>query len=205
MTPPFRGINVSTKAGAVQTELLEQVLARDASPQSATTLQQEQHDPAARLGAATARYLDALHLAADHLAAPEMVANLDRSADRLLNGLTGDPAWPTVRARLLLLAAIGADPTTQLLSAAATRDLTTADDHAAVIDSRLQDVNKVFAGGPLPWLPGIPHRIAVDPNWGPYLRARSQLVAELAAQVISTLQLKRRPGRPSAMLRCRPS
>jgi hypothetical protein len=110
-----------------------------------------------------------------------------------------------VRARLLLLAAIGADPTTQLLSAAATRDLTTADDHAAVIDSRLQDVNKVFAGGPLPWLPGIPHRIAADPNWGPYLRARSQLVAELAAQVISTLQLKRRPGRPSAMLRCRPS
>ena len=52
------------------TELLEQILARDASPQSATTLQREQQDPAVRLGAATARYLDALHLAAEHLAGP---------------------------------------------------------------------------------------------------------------------------------------
>ena len=39
------------------------------------------------------------------------------------------------------------------------------------------------AGGPLPWLPGIPHRLAADPDWGPYLNARSQLVAELADQV----------------------
>ena len=35
----------------------------------------------------------------------------------------------------------------------------------------------------MPWLSGIPDRIAADPNWGPYLRARSQLVAELADQV----------------------
>ena len=34
------------------TELLEQILARDAAPQSATTLQREQQDPAVRLGAA---------------------------------------------------------------------------------------------------------------------------------------------------------
>jgi hypothetical protein len=108
------------------TELLEQILARDASPQSATTLHQEQHDPAARLGAAAARYLDALHLAAEHLAWPEMVVSRDQAADSLLSGLTG---------------------------------------------------------GPLPWLPGIPHRIAADPNWGPYLDARSHLVAELADQV----------------------
>ena len=52
------------------TELLEQILARDASPQSATTLQREQQDPAVRLGAATARYLDALHLAAERLTGP---------------------------------------------------------------------------------------------------------------------------------------
>jgi hypothetical protein len=52
-----------------------------------------------------------------------------------------------------------------------------------VIDSRIQDVNRVAGGGPLPWLPGIPDRIAADPNWGPYLDARSQLVAELADQV----------------------
>ena len=120
------------------TELLEQILARDASPQSATTLQREQQDPAVRLGAATARYLDALHVAAEHLAGPQAVANLDRSADRLLNGLTEEPAWPTLRGHLLLLAAAGADPVAELLAAAAPRDLTSAHDQAAVIDSRIQ-------------------------------------------------------------------
>jgi hypothetical protein len=100
------------------TELLEHILARDASPQSATTLQREQHDPAVRLAAATARYLDAIHVAAEHLAGPQAVANLDRSADRLLNGLTEERAWPTLRGHLLLLAAAGADPVAELLTAA---------------------------------------------------------------------------------------
>jgi hypothetical protein len=108
------------------TELLEQILARDAAPQSASTMQREQQDPAARLGAGTARYLDALHLAAEHLAGPEVVANLDGSAERLLKGLTGEPAWPTLRGHLLLLAAAGADPVAELFIAAATRDLTSA-------------------------------------------------------------------------------
>jgi hypothetical protein len=163
------------------TELLEQILARDAAPQSATTMQREQQDPAARLGAATARYLDALHLAAEHLAGPEVVANLDGSAERLLKGLTGEPAWPTLRGHLLLLTAAGADPVAELFIAAATRDLTSAHDQAAVIDWRIQDTTLV--DGPLPWLPRIPDRIAADPNWGPYLNARSQLVAGLADQV----------------------
>ena len=68
------------------TELLEQILARDASPQSATTLQREQQDPAVRLGAATARYLDALHLAAERLAGPEMVGNRERAPTVCLTG-----------------------------------------------------------------------------------------------------------------------
>jgi hypothetical protein len=164
------------------TEMLEQILARDAAPQSATTSQREQQDPAARLGTATARYLDGLHLAAEHLAGPEVVANLDRSAERLLSGLTGEPAWPTLRGHLLLLAAASADPVAELFNAAATRDLVSARDQAAVIDSRIQEVNGT-ARGPLPWLLGIPDRLAADPNWGPYLNARSQLVAELADQV----------------------
>jgi hypothetical protein len=37
--------------------------------------------------------------------------------------------------------------------------------------------------GPQPWLPSIPDRIADDPNWGPYLNARSQLVAQIADHV----------------------
>jgi conjugative relaxase-like TrwC/TraI family protein len=167
------------------TELLEQILGRDGSPRSASTLQREQRDPAVRLGAAAARYLDALHVAAEHLAGPQVVANLDQNADRMLNGLTSEPAWPTLRGHLLLLAAAGADPVTELLYAAATRDLSSADDQAAVIDSRIHEMNEVARGGPLPWLPGIPDRLATDPNWGPYLNARSQLVAELADQVRS--------------------
>jgi hypothetical protein len=77
----------------------------------------------------------------------------------------------------------GADPITQLLTAAATRDLTSAHDHAAVIDSRIENAGLVAAGGPLPWVPGFPNRIASDPAWGPYLCARSRLVSDLADQV----------------------
>ncbi len=166
------------------TDLLEQILARDAAPQSASTLLREQQDPAVRLGAATARYLDSLYAAAEHLARPEVVANLDQSAERLLGGLTREPAWPTMRGQILLAAAAaGADPVTEPYSAAATRDMTSADDHVAVIDWRTRDVTGVAGGGPLPWLPGLPHRLAADPNWAPYLNARSQLVAQLADQV----------------------
>src|SRR5215211_7355009 len=164
------------------TELLEHILARNASPQSASTLQREQRNPTVRLAAATARYLDALYVAAEHLARPEVAANLDQSAERVFGGLAGEPAWPTLRGQLLLMA-VGADPVTEPLSAAAARDPMDADDHAAVVDSRLLDINHIAGGGPLPWLPGIPDRIAADPNWGPYLRARSRLVAELADQV----------------------
>ena len=61
-------------------------------------------------------------------------------------------------------------------------------------------LNQVATEGPLPWLPGIPDRIAADPHWGPYLDARSRLVAQLADQVRATPQVKRRPGRPSRTL-----
>jgi hypothetical protein len=141
-----------------------------------------------------ARYVDALYVAAEHLARPGVVANLDQNADRMLHGLTDEPAWPTLRGRLLLLAAAGADPVSELLYATETRDLTSADDQAAVIDSRIHDMNQVAVGGPLPWLPGIPHRLAADPNWGPYLRARSQLVAELADQVRRTTAADHAPA-----------
>jgi hypothetical protein len=165
------------------TELLEQILARDATPESATTVCREQQNPAVRLGDAVARYLDALHVAAEHHAGAQAVASLDQSADQRLNGLTREPAWPTLRGHLLLLAAAGADPVAELLTAAAQRDLTSGHDQAALIDSRMEAVGLIAAGGPLPWLLGIPNRLAADPNWGPYLHARADLVTELADQV----------------------
>ena len=180
---PHNVIRPDTVHPRTATELLEQILARDSAAQSATTLQREQQDPAARLGPATARYVDALHLAAEHVAGSQVVAGLDRSAERLLNGLTAEPAWPTLRGQLLLLAAGGADPVAELFAAAAPRELASARDQAAVLDSRLHDIDDVATGGPLPWLPGIPDRLAGDPDWGPYLNARSRLVAQLADQV----------------------
>jgi hypothetical protein len=101
------------------TELLEQVLARDARPQSATSLYREQEDAAVWLGWAAACYLDALRLAAEYLAGPQVIANLEQVADGLLNGLTGEPAWPTLRGHLLLHTADGVDPVAELLTAAA--------------------------------------------------------------------------------------
>jgi hypothetical protein len=112
-----------------------------------------------------------------------VLANLDGSAERLLNGLTKEPAWPILRGHLLLLTAAGADPVAELFAVAAPRELASARDQAAVLDSRLHDIDDVAAGRPLPWLPGIPDRIAGDPDWGPYLNARSRLVAQLADQV----------------------
>jgi hypothetical protein len=131
------------------TELLEQILGRDGSARSASTLLCEQHDPAVRLGAATARYLDALYVAAEHVARPEMVANLEQSAERGV--LTSESVWPTVR-RQILLAAAGVDP----VSATATRDTASADDHLAVIDRDTGTSPGSPAGGRCRGCPAFP-------------------------------------------------
>ena len=98
--------------------------------------------------------------------------------------LTDEPAWPTLRAHLLLLAGDGADPHQRLRAAYDVKEISSADDRAAVLDWRLDDTSLLSGGGgPLSWLPGIPDRIAAKPTWGPYLEARSDLVAQLAGQV----------------------
>jgi AAA domain len=166
------------------TDLLEQILARDASPQSSTTLQRAQQDPAVRLGNSVERYIDSLHVAAEEIVGKSAVQAVEASANRLVPGLVDEPAWPTLRAHLLLLATDGADPYERLRAACDARELISSDDRAAVLDWLLDDTSPLGdGGGSLPWLPGIPDRIAADPNWGRYLDARSQLVAELADQV----------------------
>ena len=181
---PHTLIRPDTILPSTATELLEQILARDGSPRSASTLLREQQDPAVRLGESVARYLDALHMAAEDVIGSSAVQAVETSANRLLPGLSDEPAWPTLRGHLLLLAAAGADPVAELLTAARARDLTSAHDQAAVIDSRIQDVNEVTAGGPLPWLPGIPDRIAADPRLGTIPeRPITAWLLELADQV----------------------
>jgi conjugative relaxase-like TrwC/TraI family protein len=164
------------------TETLQQILARDEAPVSAGTVLRELHDPAARLFQAVQRYIDGLHVAAEQLAGPQTVGELDQ-ADQYIPGPTTEPAWPTLRAHLLALAAeTGEHPLLHLLTAASGRDLRTADDMAAVLYWRLTLFTDTDPG-PLPWLPGIPETLHADPVWGPYLAKRSQLVADLADQV----------------------
>ena len=165
------------------TELLEQTLARDASPASATTMQKQQRDPAIQLGDATARYLDALHIAAEHVASRQLITDLDHEADQLINGLTNEATWPALRTRLLLLAADDTDPIATLRDAAQQRELDSAADCAAVLNWRLDDTRLRSPATPLPWLPGIPTHIVRDPGWGPYLAARARLITDLADQV----------------------
>jgi hypothetical protein len=165
------------------TDILEQILARDDAARSATTLQHDQHDPAARLGEATRRYVDALHAAAEDLAGAQSVAALEDAAEEAVPGLSDEPAWPILRGRLLLLAASGIDPVTQLLKAVNARELDGADDRAAVLAWRLDDTDNQNGFEPLPWLPAIPQRLHQHQRWGPYLAARAATIAELADRV----------------------
>jgi conjugative relaxase-like TrwC/TraI family protein len=181
------------------TELLEHILARDDTPRSASTLLREQQHSGVRLRDAIERYTDALHVAAEHVVGKSAAEALEGLANRLVPGLTDESAWPTLRARLLLLAAEGADPEERLQDACETGEISTADDRAAVLDWRLDNVRpRSSRGGPLPWLPGIPDRIAADPTWGPYLGARSRLITQLAAQVRFTVGREERAGQPTA-------
>ena len=142
----------------------------------------ELNDPAARLFLAVQRYTDGLHVAAEQLVGPDTVAELDQ-ADHYVPGLTTEPAWPTLRAHLLALAAeTGEHPLRHLLTVAVGRDLRTAGDVAAVLYWRLPEPAPIDLG-PLPWLPGKPETLDAHPVWGTYLAKRSQLVTDLADQV----------------------
>jgi len=177
------------------TDILESILARDDAQRSATSLQREQADPATQLGETAQRYLDSLYFAAENhlrnMAGPDgvdVVEALDRAVDQLLPGLADEAAWPTLRAQLLLLGATGEDPVAALRRAASDRELVSAEDRAAVLDWRLdasglRSTGNAAIPSPLPWMPGIPARLAEDQHWGGYLAQRAQQVSGLADQV----------------------
>lgn len=174
------------------TDILESVLARDDTQRSATSLLRDQADPATRLGEAAQRYLDSLYVAAEDLLrhttddgdTTNLVDALDQAVDTLAPGLSEEAAWPTLRAHLLLLGAGGENPVEALRAAAGDRELASATDRAAVLDWRLDASELRNSGaGPLPWMPGIPARLADDPHWGAYLSQRAHLVEQLAGEV----------------------
>jgi conjugative relaxase-like TrwC/TraI family protein len=179
---PHSIIRPETIAPRTPTETLQQIIARDDASVSASTMLRELNSPAARLFQAVQRYTDGLHVATEQLIGTQTVAELDR-ADQYIPGLTTEPAWPTLRAQLLALAAeTGKHPLRHMIEAASGRDLRAAGDMAAVLYWRLPELTPIDPG-PLPWLPGIPETLHAYPVWGPYLARRSQLVADLADQV----------------------
>jgi conjugative relaxase-like TrwC/TraI family protein len=179
---PHTLIRPDTISPRTPAETLQQILARDEAPVSASTVLRELNNPAARLFQAVQRYTDSLHVAAEQLLGPHAIAELDY-ADHYIPGLTTEPGWPSLRAHLITLAAeTGEHPLRHLLTAAAGGDLRPADDMAAVLDWRLTALTPTEPG-PLPWLPGIPPTLQADPVWGGYLAKRSQLVADLADQL----------------------
>jgi hypothetical protein len=179
---PHTVIRPDTIAPRTPAETLQQILGRDEAPVSASTVLRELTTPAARLFQAVQRYSDGLHVAAEQLLGPQTVAELDQ-ADQYIPELTTEPAWPTLRAHLLALAAdTGEHPLRHMLAAASGRDLSTAGDMAAVLYWRLPELTPTNPS-PMPWLPGIPDTLHAHPVWGNYLAERSQLVADLADQV----------------------
>ena len=183
---PHTVIRPDTIAPRTPTETLQQILARDETPVSASTVLRELNNPAARLFQAVQRYTDGIHVAAEQLLGPETVAELDQ-ADHYVPGLTTEPAWPTLRVHLLALAAeTGKHPLRHMLTAASGRDLSSAGDMAAVLYWRLPALTPVDPG-PLPWLPGIPESsVAIpsggstwqsDPSWSPTSPVRFKIAS----------------------------
>jgi hypothetical protein len=91
---PHTVIRPDTITPRTPTETLQQILARDEAPVSASTVLHKLNKPAARLFQAVQRYTDALHVAAEQLVGPQTVAELDQ-AGQYIPGLTDEPAWPT--------------------------------------------------------------------------------------------------------------
>jgi hypothetical protein len=159
---PHTLIRPDTISPRTPTETLQQIVARDEALVSAHTLLRELNNPAARLCEAVQRYTDGLHVAAEQLVGPQTVAELDQ-ADQYIPGLTTEPAWLTLRAHVLALAAeTGEHPLLHLQTAASGRDLGTAGDMAAVLYWRLTEITPTNPG-PLPWLPGIPEALHDHP------------------------------------------
>lgn len=168
-------------------DILAAILGRDDRQLSAHTEIANEDDPTLRLGKAAAMYTDALHTVATVAAGTETMRAIDDAADVLAFGLRQCGAWPVLRRHLALLAVDGHDPAAALAHAAARGELSDAHDPAAVLDWRLPPVTGGGGRGhgPLQWLDPIP-AVLDSGEAGQYLRARADLVAELAEHVRGT-------------------
>jgi ATP-dependent exoDNAse (exonuclease V) alpha subunit len=90
---PHNLIRPETIAPSTPTESLQQILARDDAPSSASTQLRELNDSASRLFDAVRRYTDSLQAAAEQTVGRQKLAELDL-IDKYIPGLTNEPTWP---------------------------------------------------------------------------------------------------------------
>ena len=180
---PHSLIHPETINPTTATDQLQNILARDESPISASTTLRQAGDPARLLGAAADRYRDAIVFASAHIT-PELERRaLERSADQILPGITRAAAWPALFSQLLTIAADNRDPFAALVRVAGD-PVPAGRDPAATLAGRIDDTaHHRAAHGPLPWLNPIPAKLVHDPHWGAYLAARSERVSALARTV----------------------
>ena len=200
---PHSRFHPDTVSPPTATERLEAILARSDVPASATTQIAALSDPRTQLGTAVALYQDAIITASEEFAGPDLVRRLDAAAESTGIDLTESDAWPVLRSHLLVLHANGCDPFSALLDAAASDGVEDARDPAAVIDHRLDIIGLREAPErrPLPWLSGVPERLAGVPKWSRYLAGRRDLVVRLAGEVEAAAQTSDVPRWAAALVR----
>ncbi|MGW1742078.1 MobF family relaxase [Nocardia sp. NPDC001965] len=164
-------------------EVLLQVLDRDGTQKSAHTALRDALDPHRRIGRALDVYLDQVGELAEDALGTEGLQRLDAAAETVRAHLTDSPAYPVLRQHLALIALSDRDPVEALRTAAAERELDTADDPAAVLDWRLNLTGThAWTPGPLPWAHGLASGLDHHPL-ATHVLARQRIVADLATQI----------------------
>ncbi|MBF4996706.1 relaxase domain-containing protein [Nocardia sp. BSTN01] len=170
------------------TEVLQRILARDATHTSAHADLCDTLNPHRRLGRAVDTYHDAIGLAVEKILGEEVMDGLDHAAEQLLPGLTDSPAYPVLRQHLATLAITGHNPVRALQQAASERELDTAHDPAAVLDWRLDTTGThSTSAGPLPWTRAIPAELP-DDETTQQLHARARIITTLTHQIHADTQ-----------------
>lgn len=169
---------------ATAVEVLARILRRDDPNRSALTELAKAADPAVQLAATAPAYRYAHHTAVLDLTGPDRLAELAALAEAAVPGVTAAPGWELLQAHLAGIDLTGADPIPALAHAAASRELDTPEDLAAVLDHRLDPHGTGSIGtGPLPWLPALPAAVSIDPEYGPYLQQLAARIRQLVAEV----------------------
>ena len=153
-------------------ETLERILENDGAATSATTELETANDPMTLLQHARERYGDALTLACEHVVGTKAIDAVETRAEQLVPGITEQPAWPTLRERLVHAAADDHDPIELLDHAAGRGRLHDARDPAATLTWRLEALTDASAalGNELPV------RVRQSPTWRNYLDQRQAVV-----------------------------